>query len=423
MKILYSSLLIIFFTSGFSFGQPLKRSFKCAMSENFENRELGPGCGNTVVTGPPANSSGPILGISHGTPRIEIGCTHVDSNDPDPQGLLLVSQFGGECGEGFWLEMDFDAQKSYIISFSAYLKNPANSKLSNYRLNIRAANNIINNGNGCDMCYGFPDNSTLFETISSVSHAQFGDQSNDCQSIELDEYFPSQNFNKIWFSPENIGSGNDILGIVIDNICITEICPDCLIFNDPVADIPPGTHDTPSCIETFTNTGFIQNDPNQITEFIAGDYIHFKPNTHPTAINNGYFHAYLSDRGCNKTILFNDENVTNSLIGNSSSLSDYDPEEINFIQKKERSEINFTLYPNPNNGQFTMLAKGHQLNFQDDEIQLEIFNNMGQKIFSKKIESPQELIDLTSDPLPVGIYFLLIKNRSQLIHSQKILMH
>lgn len=71
------------------------------------------------------------------------------------------------------------------------------------------------------------------------------------------------------------------------------------------------------------------------------------------------------------------------------------------LKNTEAAEL--IIYPNPNNGIFTL-----QVNSVDESSDLEIYNSMGQIIFTKKITIQKVTVDLSG--YPNGLYYLKIKD-------------
>ncbi|MFZ1635744.1 MAG: T9SS type A sorting domain-containing protein, partial [Chitinophagales bacterium] len=62
----------------------------------------------------------------------------------------------------------------------------------------------------------------------------------------------------------------------------------------------------------------------------------------------------------------------------------------------------FSIYPNPNNGTFTISVSPSETN----NLEMEIFNTLGEIIYSSKVESSEQTIYLKNTPS--GIYFVRI---------------
>jgi hypothetical protein len=77
-----------------------------------------------------------------------------------------------------------------------------------------------------------------------------------------------------------------------------------------------------------------------------------------------------------------------------------------------------SIYPNPSNGNFVLEIGTSE--FGNSNLQLNIFNAMGQQIFSEPIQSARNSIQL---PPISGIYFWQLQNRSNTVKSGKILVN
>jgi hypothetical protein len=76
---------------------------------------------------------------------------------------------------------------------------------------------------------------------------------------------------------------------------------------------------------------------------------------------------------------------------------------VNYVGIDEVSSNDFSVYPNPNSGVFYA-----DITKIDDSFTLEIYNQIGQRLFKKINYKSQEKIDLTY--LPKGIYFVQLKS-------------
>jgi hypothetical protein len=77
------------------------------------------------------------------------------------------------------------------------------------------------------------------------------------------------------------------------------------------------------------------------------------------------------------------------------------------------AENGIAVFPNPNTGSFTV----YNSNAQAD---LSVYNIIGEEIYSRKITSAQEYIDIAA--VSSGIYFVELKNKDDKIYRQKILI-
>ena len=88
---------------------------------------------------------------------------------------------------------------------------------------------------------------------------------------------------------------------------------------------------------------------------------------------------------------------------------------------KEGETINpqttFTIYPNPNNGAFTI----SDFAFVDQSCQIEIYNAIGQQIFIRKIVTTQNAIDVQLSNIASGIYIIKMRNGDN-VTEQKLVI-
>ncbi|HTA28564.1 MAG TPA: T9SS type A sorting domain-containing protein, partial [Bacteroidia bacterium] len=74
---------------------------------------------------------------------------------------------------------------------------------------------------------------------------------------------------------------------------------------------------------------------------------------------------------------------------------------------------NISLYPNPNNGQFTI-----QSSVNSGQLSVEIYNMLGQKVYSQSnIQNPTFNINISDKPN--GIYLIRILDKDGNLVSQK----
>lgn len=75
----------------------------------------------------------------------------------------------------------------------------------------------------------------------------------------------------------------------------------------------------------------------------------------------------------------------------------------------------FNIYPNPNDGTFNIEANVTTQNFASQELTtIEIYNNFGQVIYSKQVNSELGIIreSISIDDQPSGIYVVAISNEN-----------
>lgn len=87
------------------------------------------------------------------------------------------------------------------------------------------------------------------------------------------------------------------------------------------------------------------------------------------------------------------------------------------ISEQENSNVSFTVFPNPNNGQFTVKTE----NGIATNCQLEVFNNVSEKVFQSSTKQfANSTIDLSA--LPKGLYFLKISSDDSEDSIQKLVI-
>jgi PKD repeat protein len=86
-------------------------------------------------------------------------------------------------------------------------------------------------------------------------------------------------------------------------------------------------------------------------------------------------------------------------------------EDLTFLEK-------FDLYPNPNNGDFTLHIEGQPL----DELEVSLYNILGQQIFQERTDftSGQLIKDYKLSHLAAATYILQIKSANQMIHRKVV---
>jgi len=74
----------------------------------------------------------------------------------------------------------------------------------------------------------------------------------------------------------------------------------------------------------------------------------------------------------------------------------------------------FKIYPNPNNGNFTI-----EIIESREEISLEIYNQVGQIMYKKELNHSSNQINLNVDN---GVYLIKVLNREN-IYNQRIIVN
>jgi hypothetical protein len=83
------------------------------------------------------------------------------------------------------------------------------------------------------------------------------------------------------------------------------------------------------------------------------------------------------------------------------------------IDKNKAAKIEFAVYPNPNQGEFTVTVS------ESEGSQLEVFNVIGQKVFTKVLTEDFNKVNLTGQP--DGIYYVRIIKDGKTRFSSKII--
>jgi Secretion system C-terminal sorting domain len=94
------------------------------------------------------------------------------------------------------------------------------------------------------------------------------------------------------------------------------------------------------------------------------------------------------------------------------TLTAYQPNTLSIF--KQTKTKNFSIYPNPTNGDFTIsnstFAKGILI----------LYDTLGKVVFTSVLDN--EMLIVSTNDLPSGLYFLKISNsENQIVHSEKIL--
>jgi hypothetical protein len=81
------------------------------------------------------------------------------------------------------------------------------------------------------------------------------------------------------------------------------------------------------------------------------------------------------------------------------------------LSENDKEQGRIKVFPNPSNGKFT---------FQGANSQIEIYNELGSKVYSSLVKSTME-IDMSSQP--IGIYFYrVIDNKGEMLKADKVVI-
>ncbi|MFZ4523061.1 MAG: T9SS type A sorting domain-containing protein [Bacteroidales bacterium] len=136
---------------------------------------------------------------------------------------------------------------------------------------------------------------------------------------------------------------------------------------------------------TVAGTGTYTVDAGGSATFIAGQKVSFLPGT---VISNGaYMHAYISSGSyCGGPVA---KSVTTG---------------VQQPTQPSLEQANFTIFPNPTNGNFTLVQKGDR---QYGNVKVEIYSMRGDKVLTSQMIGEKTHEFMTSD-LPVGLYFVKV---------------
>ncbi len=167
--------------------------------------------------------------------------------------------------------------------------------------------------------------------------------------------------------------------------------------NDPVCDytFTTGTVSGIACYDahiTITVAGtssLTVTAPFGNATFIAGQKILFKNGT--TVHSGAYMHGYISNIFCSPA----------DLPAVAASVEEEQPASL--------SLTSFTLYPNPTNGNFTLVQKGEQAY---GSVKVEVFNMNGSKVMTSRMIGEKQH-EFATASFPAGIYFVKIVAEGQ----------
>ncbi|MDD2634672.1 MAG: T9SS type A sorting domain-containing protein, partial [Bacteroidales bacterium] len=87
-----------------------------------------------------------------------------------------------------------------------------------------------------------------------------------------------------------------------------------------------------------------------------------------------------------------------------------------FVNTAIFEQSNFVIYPNPSNGDFTLIIADNQ-----KDIIAEIFNLQGQVLYSTKIYSNTDKVEFKDLNMNSGIYLLKLSSDEQVILEKIII--
>jgi len=83
------------------------------------------------------------------------------------------------------------------------------------------------------------------------------------------------------------------------------------------------------------------------------------------------------------------------------------------IENISQNALQFNLYPNPNNGQFTIQMENVGLTMDNWKTQIDIYNILGEKVYSSTLpQTTKGTLNIDLGEVPSGVYFLQLFNET-----------
>jgi hypothetical protein len=175
--------------------------------------------------------------------------------------------------------------------------------------------------------------------------------------------------------------GNNLF---LDNVKIESSTPEFLTVDGEVANGSTVCYSATNTITVGGANPFNVQSGGNVT-LIAGQKISFMPGT--SVISGGYLHGYISTTYCTAPTA----PVFTSTTGQSETATSFE-------------QANFSIYPNPTNGNFTLIQKGEK---QYGNVTVEVYGMRGEKVLSSSLIGEKQREFMTSS-LPVGLYFVKV---------------
>jgi|GEM_PF-1503408 len=315
---------------------------------------------------------------------------------------LDACQYGSE---GAFREFKFTKDKCYRIVFNVSISGnkKANDK---YYLRMWAARNLPiapKNGNSVDIIPTVSNSDK--ESISNYDFSNVAFNYSTFTSFQQVEIFyrpSSDNFNEFWIYPDQDYTPGDVAQSIyaITDFRIEESCAQSINLNSPNL-FYSGNFNASESISVGSVSPLVNFSLVQSTEFTAGNYIEFLPNTElkKTSVNQ-YISAYIQP--C--TVLSSSCYNSNTFAGNQSI------ENINSLKIGSYfSEKNVLISPNPTFGILNLSLEGKI----DEEVEIEIYNLTGNRVFTEKGIKNNFLMDISNNPN--GFYIIHVKYKDSMI--------
>jgi len=78
------------------------------------------------------------------------------------------------------------------------------------------------------------------------------------------------------------------------------------------------------------------------------------------------------------------------------------------INENEKTEVDFTIFPNPNDGNFTIKIAGYK-----ESYTLQIFNAMGLNV--GEINCKEEIVHISKSELSAGLYYVKMTSKEKIL--------
>jgi len=85
---------------------------------------------------------------------------------------------------------------------------------------------------------------------------------------------------------------------------------------------------------------------------------------------------------------------------------------------KEENKIDFSIYPNPNNGNFNISLNGQS----ENNLEIVIKNILGQIVHENNITKSTNSIDLNHQHLKKGVYIVDLLDNNSVVNTGKIII-
>lgn len=134
-------------------------------------------------------------------------------------------------------------------------------------------------------------------------------------------------------------------------------------------------------------------------------------------MNGKRWHCVVSD-DCGQTILCYITPNHNGICMSAKTNSTTSTEKATKTEKEQLRSYDFNLYPNPNDGTFTLSINGNST-----PLKLLIFNLSGKQVGQYSIPSGTEKYQWQNEKISDGIYFYQVISREKILHTDKFMVN